>query len=78
VVECAGLENRKHDQLSLAPANISEITPKCLSASLPLEIPAAKALADHDLSAIVAAWPSLQEEVRTMILGLVKLATRSF
>jgi hypothetical protein len=70
--ECAGFENRKHTKATADPIKSYESPENRL---LPGLLPA---LEKHpELADLIRAWAGLPEDVRKMILGVVKLTPKA-
>jgi hypothetical protein len=69
VVECAGLENRKHTLATDVPTDSYEPSENHLSPDLSLNVTNHPQLAD-----LIRAWPSLPEALRAGILAMVTSA----
>jgi hypothetical protein len=69
VVECAGLENRKHTQATDGSTDSYKTSENHLSPDLSLNVMNHPQLAD-----LIRAWPSLPEALRAGILAMVKSA----
>ena len=69
MVECAGLENRKHAPATDVPTDTYNPAENHLSPDLSLNVTNHPQLAD-----LIRAWPSLPEALRAGILAMVKSA----